>query len=57
MKQYSFSSQLTLVGKAWEIRHQLKLMVQQSPAHIRGSKIKSAGTLGDYLEHRRPASR
>ncbi|GGD69913.1 hypothetical protein GCM10010911_29700 [Paenibacillus nasutitermitis] len=57
MKQYSFSSQLTLVGKAWEIRHQLKLMVQQSPASIRNQKNKSVSTLGDYLEHRRSASR
>ncbi|MBB3109205.1 hypothetical protein FHS18_001257 [Paenibacillus phyllosphaerae] len=40
MKQFSVSNQLTLVGKAWEIRYQLKqLMIQNR-------------TLGEYLEQR-----
>ena len=52
MKQYSVANQMTLVGKAWEIRHQLKMIAKQSP--IRHPERKTAGTLGEYLEQRRP---
>ncbi|MCQ6558112.1 Z-ring formation inhibitor MciZ [Paenibacillus mendelii] len=53
MKQYSVSTQLMLVGKAWEIRHQLRLMTRQVPS----SSQDSSRTLGEYLEHRRPLQR
>ncbi|QYR19979.1 Z-ring formation inhibitor MciZ [Paenibacillus sp. sptzw28] len=55
MKQYSVSSQLMLVGKAWEIRHQLRLLARQGP--VRKAEKNCARTLGEYLEHRRPVSR
>jgi len=29
MKQYNYSSRLMLVGKAWEIRHQLRTIARQ----------------------------
>ena len=56
MKQYSVESQLMLVGKAWEIRHQLRQIAKQSGG-TRGSSPKSISTLGEYLENRRPVSR
>ncbi|BBH21072.1 hypothetical protein Back11_24170 [Paenibacillus baekrokdamisoli] len=55
MKQYSVASQLILVGKAWEIRHQLKQLSKQNSAS--GTSYKSVSTLGEYLENRRPVSR
>lgn len=52
MKQYSVTSQLMLVGKAWEIRHQLRLMMKQGT--LRSKDDQRASTLSEYLEHRRP---
>ncbi|RAP76459.1 Z-ring formation inhibitor MciZ [Paenibacillus montanisoli] len=48
MKQYTVNGKLTLVGKAWEIRHQLKLMAKSS-SKGRTLAGKSGRTLGDYL--------
>ncbi|UVI32320.1 Z-ring formation inhibitor MciZ [Paenibacillus spongiae] len=53
MKQYSVSTRLTLVGKAWEIRHQLRLMAREASSR----KKNASRTLGEYLEHRRPLNR
>ncbi|MNR68321.1 hypothetical protein D3C85_1928060 [compost metagenome] len=52
MKQYSVTSQIMLVGKAWEIRHQLRLMAKQGTVRTKEDQRKS--TLSEYLEHRRP---
>ncbi|MFB9325308.1 Z-ring formation inhibitor MciZ [Paenibacillus aurantiacus] len=42
MKQFSVSHQLTLVGKAWEIRSRLRSMMAEGR------------TLGEYLGSRQP---
>lgn len=52
MKQYSVESQLMLLGKAWEIRNQLQLMMEQGA--VRSKEDQRASTLSEYLEHRRP---
>lgn len=44
MKQFSISNQLTLVGKAWEIRSRLRSMMAEGQ------------TLGEYLGNRQPAN-
>ncbi|MFC4103804.1 Z-ring formation inhibitor MciZ [Paenibacillus xanthanilyticus] len=44
MKQFSVSNQLTLVGKAWEIRSRLR------------SLIAEGRTLEEYLGKHQPAS-
>ncbi|MBM7564407.1 Z-ring formation inhibitor MciZ [Paenibacillus sacheonensis] len=45
MKQYIDNGQLILVGKAWEIRHQLKLLGK--PA-LKSGTAHSAQTLREY---------
>ncbi|MBP3964392.1 MULTISPECIES: Z-ring formation inhibitor MciZ [Paenibacillus] len=54
MKQYTVKSSMTLVGKAWEIRHQLKLLAKASTktSPLSGSG-KSGRTLGEYLQSTR----
>lgn len=51
MKQYVASNQLRLVGKAWEIRHQLRKLSAAGGAH---SKLLSDFTSG--TAKRRPLS-
>ncbi|WP_407673377.1 Z-ring formation inhibitor MciZ [Paenibacillus silvisoli] len=49
MKQYAVNGKLTLVGKAWEIRHQLKLLAKSSAKTGNLPGGKSTRTLGEYL--------
>ncbi|SDW32597.1 Z-ring formation inhibitor MciZ [Paenibacillus sp. CF384] len=49
MKQYTGKSSMKLVGKAWEIRHQLKLLAKAS-TKTSPSDGKSGRTLGEYLQ-------
>ncbi|WP_274651726.1 Z-ring formation inhibitor MciZ [Paenibacillus humicola] len=53
MKQYIAANQMTLVGKAWEIRHRLKTIAKQNCR----KSFKSSGTLGDYLGQLSPRER
>ncbi|QHW30254.1 Z-ring formation inhibitor MciZ [Paenibacillus rhizovicinus] len=50
MKQYIVNSRLTLVGKAWEIRHQLKLL---SKTGSKTALALPAPTLGEFLKNSR----
>ncbi|NBD22660.1 Z-ring formation inhibitor MciZ [Paenibacillus sp. T1] len=49
MKQYIVNGQLTLVGKAWEIRHQLKLL-SKSGTKFTAAHGRPAHTLSEYLQ-------
>ncbi|REE70603.1 uncharacterized protein DUF3936 [Paenibacillus taihuensis] len=49
MKQYAKQNQLALVGKAWEIRHQLKLLAKTSTKSGL-SALGSNRTLREYLQ-------
>ncbi|QHT60468.1 Z-ring formation inhibitor MciZ [Paenibacillus lycopersici] len=53
MKQYIEHGRLTLVGKAWEIRHQLKLL---SKTGLKSAAAVPARTLNEYLQGSRPQS-
>ncbi len=55
MKQYTEDNQLLLVGKAWEIRHQLKLLSKASTKSSIAASLASR-TLGEYLQAARPNS-
>ncbi|SEN21907.1 Z-ring formation inhibitor MciZ [Paenibacillus sp. OV219] len=48
MNQYTKQNQLTLVGKAWEIKHQLKLLAKAS-AKSGLTATQPSRTLRDYL--------
>ncbi|AZN40650.1 Z-ring formation inhibitor MciZ [Paenibacillus albus] len=49
MKQYTKQNQLALVGKAWEIKHQLKLLAKSSTKSGLAA-LQPSRTLREYLQ-------